>query len=246
MSGQGGDLSGMTCIVTGAGSGLGAATAVAFAAAGGKVLAVDRSFDARLADIDGVEAVEADVTDAGASQRIAASLDRADVVACFAAISTGGSLEAVTDEDWARIYDVNVIGTVRWIRPFLPLMRAAKRGSIITVASQLALSGGRNNPSYIASKGAIVSLTRCMALDYAADNIRANCIVPGAIETPMLERSFSRAPFAGDARAAALARHPLGRFGRPEEVAEAALFLASDRSSFTTGSVLPVDGGWLA
>ncbi|HEY0121824.1 MAG TPA: SDR family oxidoreductase [Rhizobium sp.] len=246
MSGQGGDLSGMTCIVTGAGSGLGAATAAAFAAASGKVLAIDRSFDTGLADIGGIEAVEADVTDASTPQHIAAGLDRADVIACFAAISIGGSLEAVTDEAWARIYDVNVIGTVRWIRPFLPLMRAAKRGSIITVASQLALSGGRNNPSYIASKGAIISLTRCMALDYAADNIRANCIVPGAIETPMLERSFSRAPSAGDARAAALARHPLGRFGRPEEVAEAALFLASGRSSFTTGSVLPVDGGWLA
>ena len=246
MSGQGGDLSGRTCIVTGAGSGLGAATAAVFAAAGAHVLAIDRSFDPHLCDIEGIETIVADVTDAEAPQRLAARLGRADVVACFAAISIGGSLETVADESWTQIYNVNVVGTVRWIRSFLPLMRASKRGSIITVASQLALAGGRNNPSYIASKGAIVSLTRCMALDYAVDNIRANCIVPGAIQTPMLERSFSRAASADEARVAALARHPLGRFGRPEEVAEAALFLASDRSSFTTGSVLPVDGGWLA
>lgn len=246
MSRESGDLFGKTCIVTGAGSGLGAATAAAFAAAGGDVLAIDRRFDTYLSDIEGIETVEADVTDAEAPQRLATRLDRADVVACFAAISIGGSLETVTDESWAQIYNVNVIGTVRWIRPFLPLMRAAKRGSIITVASQLALAGGRNNPSYIASKGAILSLTRCMALDYAPDNIRANCMVPGAIETPMLDRSFARAAVSDDARAAALARHPLGRFGQPREVAEAALFLASDRSSFTTGSVLPVDGGWLA
>jgi NAD(P)-dependent dehydrogenase (short-subunit alcohol dehydrogenase family) len=246
MSGLDGDLSGRTCIVTGAGSGIGAVTASVFAAAGARVLAVDFAFDDKLPDEEGIERVLADVTDPDAPQRLADSLDRADAIACFAGISIGGSLQTTSDDIWTKVYDVNVIGTVRWIRPFIPLMRAARCGSIITVASQLALSGGRGNPSYIASKGAVIALTRCMALDFAADNIRSNCIVPGAIDTPMLERSFGRAASPAQARSSSLARHALGRFGRPREVAEAALFLASDRSSFTTGVVLPVDGGWLA
>ncbi len=246
MSEQGTDLLDRTCIVTGAGGGLGAATAMTFAAAGARVIAVDQAFDPEIVSDGRIERVEADVTDPAVPERLAASLDEAGVVACFAGISIGGGLEAIADDIWAKVYDVNVISTVRWIRPFIPLMRAARRGSIITVASQLAVAGGKGNPSYIASKGALIALTRCMALDYAADNIRTNCIVPGAIETPMLERSFSRSPLPDEARNASLARHPLGRFGRPQEVAETALFLASDRSSFTTGAVLPVDGGWLA
>lgn len=122
----------------------------------------------------------------------------------------------------------------------------AGKGSIITVASQLALAGGRRSAAYIASKGAILSLTRSVALDYAADGIRANVLVPGAIETPFLERGFARAENRDAARAESQARHPMGRFGSPDEVARAALFLASDDSSFTTGAELRVDGGWLA
>ena len=238
------ELEGKTCIVTGAGSGLGAAAASLFVEAGGRVIAVDRSFPHDAGAF--AETVEADVADAAVPLALAARLDRVDVVACFAGLSLGGKLDQLTEADWQRVLSVNLLGTVWWITPFIDRMRAAGGGSVITVASQLAVAGGRGNPSYIASKGAIVALTRCLALDYAADRIRVNCIAPGAVETPMLERSFARAKDPAQARKTSLARHPLGRFGRPEEVAETALFLASDRSSFTTGTLMPVDGGWLA
>lgn len=116
----------------------------------------------------------------------------------------------------------------------------------MTVASQLALAGGRGNAAYVAAKGAILALTRTMALDFAADGIRVNALVPGAVDTPLLRRSFGRSADPEATAAASRARHPLGRFGTPDEVAEAALFLASDASRFTTGTTLAVDGGWLA
>jgi NAD(P)-dependent dehydrogenase (short-subunit alcohol dehydrogenase family) len=116
----------------------------------------------------------------------------------------------------------------------------------VLVASQLAFSGGRSNAAYLASKGGIVSLARSMAVDHAPDGIRVNVVVPGAIETPLLRRSFARGGDPDGARARSVARHPMGRLGQPEEVARAALFLASDESSFTTGSCLMVDGGWTA
>ena len=241
-----GDLLGRTCIVTGAGSGLGAATAKIFAQERARVFAVDRDFSWRPENKAEIEQIVADVGDVSAPAELAARLTHVDVVACFAAISVGGTLEDLTDEAWRQVLEVNVLGTARWIAPFLPQLRASGRASIITVASQLAIVGGHGNPSYLASKGAILSLTRCLAMDYAPDNIRVNCIVPAAIRTPMLERSFSRANDPEQARVKSLSRHALRRFGEPSEVAEAALFLASDRSSFTTGAMLPVDGGWLA
>lgn len=246
MTKERGDLLGRTCIVTGAGSGLGAATAETFAQEGAKVFAVDRDFSWRPANKAAIEQIPADVGDASAPAALATRLTHVDVVACFAAVSVGGMLENLTDEDWRQVLEVNVLGTARWITPFLPQLRASARASIITVASQLAIVGGRGNPSYLASKGAILSLTRCLAMDYAPDNIRVNCIVPAAIKTPMLERSFFRTNDPEEARVKSLSRHALRRFGEPSEVAQAALFLASDRSSFTTGAILPVDGGWLA
>jgi 2-keto-3-deoxy-L-fuconate dehydrogenase len=125
-------------------------------------------------------------------------------------------------------------------------MLRSGHGSIVTVASQLALAGGRGNAVYVASKGAVVSLTRAVALDHAEDGIRANALLPGAIDTPMLRASLERQSQPAAARERSLARHPMRRFGHPEEVARAALFLASDDSSFTTGALIPVDGGWLA
>jgi NAD(P)-dependent dehydrogenase (short-subunit alcohol dehydrogenase family) len=125
-------------------------------------------------------------------------------------------------------------------------MQRQHKGSIITVTSQLAIAGGKGNSAYIAAKGAILSLTRTMAVDFAADGIRVNAIAPGAIETPMLKRSFARHADPESVREASRNRHAMKRFGKPEEVAEAALYLANDASSFTTGVVLPVDGGWLA
>jgi 2-keto-3-deoxy-L-fuconate dehydrogenase len=125
-------------------------------------------------------------------------------------------------------------------------MQKARKGVIITLASQLAIAGGRGNVAYVAAKGAIMSLTRTMALDYVADGIRVNAVAPGATDTPLLRRSFARAADPAAAQAKSEARHAMGRLGTPDEIAAAITFLASDEASFITGTVLPVEGGWLA
>lgn len=145
---------------------------------------------------------------------------------------------AISEADWDEVFQVNVKGTYLRARAVLPHMMEARKGSIITIASQLALAGGHGSAAYVASKGAVISLTRSIANDYAAYGIRANVLIPGAVETPMLERSFLRQPDPEEARRASRQRHLLGRFGTPREVALAALFLASDDSSFTTGAKL--------
>jgi NAD(P)-dependent dehydrogenase (short-subunit alcohol dehydrogenase family) len=125
-------------------------------------------------------------------------------------------------------------------------MTAQHSGAIVTIASQLARAGGRANASYITSKGAVVALTRAVALDYVDQGIRCNTVLPGATDTPLLQRSFARQPDPDAARERSRTRHAMGRFGKPEEIAAAILYLASDESSFVTGVELPVDGGWLA
>jgi NAD(P)-dependent dehydrogenase (short-subunit alcohol dehydrogenase family) len=173
--------------------------------------------------------------------------DRIDVLLTAAGISVGGTVLTTDPAAWDEVFRVNVGGTWLWAKAVLPGMQARGGGSIVTVSSQLALAGGKGNAAYVASKGAILSLTRTMALDFAADGVRVNALLPGAIDTPLLARGFARrGDQAEAARQASLARHPLGRFGRATEVAEAALYLASDAAGFTTGVSLPVDGGWLA
>jgi 2-keto-3-deoxy-L-fuconate dehydrogenase len=189
---------------------------------------------------------EGDVADGAFAAATVASLKRLDVVLTAAGMSVGKKLADTTEEEWDRVFAVNAKGTFLWLRAALPKMIAGGGGSIITIASQIALSGGRGSASYGASKGAVISLTRSVALDYAADKVRANAIAPGAVDTPFLHRSFARQPDPEAARQHSLDRHPMGRFGTVEEVARAALFLASEESSFTTGSVLMVEGGWNA
>jgi hypothetical protein len=138
------------------------------------------------------------------------------------------------------VFATHVGGTWLWARAVIPAMQRQGGGSIVTFASQLALAGGRGNSAYIAAKGAILSLTRTMALDFASDGIRVNAIAPGAVETPLLARGFGRRPDPEAARLQSRARHAMQRFGRPEEIAKAALYLASDDATFTTGSTLVV------
>ena len=163
-----------------------------------------------------------------------------------AGISVGRALADTSEEDWDRVFAVNAKGTFLWFKAVLPGMLERGRGSLIAIASQLAVAGPRSNCSYAASKGAVVSLVKSVALDYADKGIRANALLPGATETPLLERAFARRADPNAARETLRQRHPAGRFGRPEEIAAAALFLASDESSFVTGAALPVDGGFLA
>ena len=249
-------LAGRVAIVTGAASGIGQAVALLFAAEGARVALVDLD-EARMQATAGAittaggtaSAHVGDVADAAfADATVAAATgawQRVDVLVTAAGISVGRSLRDTASDEWDRVFAVNVKGTFVWLKAVLPGMVERRRGAIVTVGSQLALAGGRGSASYIASKGAVISLTRAVALDHAIDGIRANVLVPGAIETPMLERSFARAPDPAAARERSRLRHPLERFGTPAECAQATLWLASDEASFTTGAILPVDGGWL-
>jgi 2-keto-3-deoxy-L-fuconate dehydrogenase len=235
-------------IVTGAASGIGAEVARVFAREGAKVALVDR--DEIAAPPSGALVFRGDVSNAAFTVATVAEIVKAwgriDVVLTAAGMSVGKKLADTTEEEWDRVFAVNAKGTFLWLRATLAPMIASGGGSMITVASQIPLSGGRNTASYASSKGAVIALTKSVALDYAADKVRVNALAPGAIDTPFLHRSFARAADSAAARQSSIDRHPMGRLGTVEEVAKAALFLASDDSSFTTGSVLMVEGGWNA
>jgi 2-keto-3-deoxy-L-fuconate dehydrogenase len=132
------------------------------------------------------------------------------------------------------------------MRAAIPAMVRQGGGAIVTIASQLALSGGRGNAAYVASKAAVMGLTRTAAVDHATQGVRVNSVLPGATETPMFERSLARQPDPAAARERSRQRHAMQRFGKASEIAGAVLYLASDAASFTTGVCLPVDGGWTA
>ena len=250
-------LMGRTAVVTGAASGIGRASAMLFAKQGAFVALVDRDLiglQQTLAAIEGANGEASlhvgDVSIAefalAATREIIARRGRFDVLMTAAGFSCGGTVVTTDPADWDAVFRTNVGGTWLWSRAAVPEMQRQGSGSIITLASQLAIAGGSNNSAYIAAKGAIISLTRTMALDFATDGIRVNAIAPGAVDTPMLRRSLARHADPEPVREASRNRHAMKRFGRAEEVAEAALHLASDASSFTTGSVMVVDGGWLA
>lgn len=250
-------LAGRTAIVTGAGSGIGRASALLFAKEGAFVALVDRDragLEETFAEVGGAKAEASvhvgDVSETDFAQTTVSDLmarrGRLDVLMTAAGFSCGGTVLTTDPADWDAVFRTNVGGTWLWVRAAVPEMQRQGSGSIITLASQLAIAGGKGNSAYIAAKGAIISLTRTMALDFATDGIRVNAIAPGAIDTPMLRRSFARHADPEPVREASKARHAMKRFGQAEEVAETALHLASDASSFTTGTVMVVDGGWLA
>jgi 2-keto-3-deoxy-L-fuconate dehydrogenase len=168
------------------------------------------------------------------------------VLLTAAGMSTGGTVDAIEEAAWDRTFAVNVKGTYLWIHYAIKSMIENRSGAIVTIGSQLAQSSPGKNAAYIASKGAIASFTKTMAVDHAAQGIRVNALMPGVIDTPMPARSLKRYADPEAMKAFWKHRHPMGRIGKPEEVARAALFLASDDSSFVTGTLLFVDGGWTA
>ncbi|HJQ61047.1 MAG TPA: SDR family oxidoreductase [Vineibacter sp.] len=244
-------LKDQVAIITGAASGIGRATAERLAREGARIVAVDRDA-AALATLAGESCriATGDVLDEAFARAtvdaVARDWGRVDILVTAAGISLGKTAPDTSLEHWNTVMGVNVTGTFLWIRECLRPMAAQRRGAIVTIASQLAEAGGRGNVSYVTSKGAVVALTKAVALDHVGDGVRCNTVLPGATETPLLARSMGRQPDPEAARARSRARHAMGRFGRPEEIAAAILYLASDEASFVTGVALPVDGGWLA
>ena len=244
-------------IITGGGSGIGQMTATRFAEEGASIFVADQDADGAAATTALVEAAGGvcasfvcDVTDedaaaAGVSRALEA-YGRVDVLMTAAGISVGRRVVETEPADWDRVFAVNVKGTYLWMRAAIPHMVEQGAGSVILIASQLGVAGGVGNAAYFASKGAVIALGRTTAVDYATAGVRVNSILPGATETPLLDRSFGRLNNPDAARARSLSRHPMGRFGLPREIADAAVYLASDEASFTTGTELAVDGGWLA
>jgi len=220
-------LAGKTVLVTGAASGIGLACADRCEREGGRVLRLDRA--------------ECDVADQEQVERYFGGVDRLDVLINSAGIAARLPVSEQDPAGWDDVMRVNVRGLYLCSRAAVPLMRA-RGGSIIHMASVVGVTGVRNRAAYSASKGAIVALTRNMALDYAGYGIRVNCLCPGFTRTPL-----TRGIFADPGRLAKLtALHPLGRLGEPEDIANAALFLASNEAAWITGQAIAVDGGFTA
>ena len=233
-------LQGRVALVTGGASGIGAACAERFAAEGAAVAtldvagAVDHTVDVR---------DEAAVADAVA--KVVAQHGRLDIVLNAAGVAGGGPVHLVPVEEWERVLDVNLKGTFLVNKHALGPMLEQRSGSIVNIASIEGLEGTEGGSAYNASKGGVVLLTKNMAIDYGRIGIRVNCICPGGIDTPMLA-SVIDSDGMTTYRDKLLEEHKLGRWGRPDEIAAAAAFLASDDASFVTGHALVVDGGMTA
>jgi 2-keto-3-deoxy-L-fuconate dehydrogenase len=238
-----------TAFVTAAGQGIGRATAKAFAAAGASVVATDVA-TAKLAGLESdlIRTVGLDVLDAGAIDRAAQDVGTIDILFNCAGVVHQGALLDATETDWSFAFDLNCRSMFRTMRAFLPGMLARGHGSIINIASVASsLKGVPNRFIYSASKAAVIGMTRSVATDYVTKGIRCNCLCPGTVETPSLdERIAANAAAAGSidaARAAFVARQPMGRLGTPEEIAALAVYLSSDEAQFITGQAIVIDGG---
>jgi NAD(P)-dependent dehydrogenase (short-subunit alcohol dehydrogenase family) len=245
-------LSGKVAIVTGAGSGIGRGVAEAFSREGARVAVIDQSLEAgeetvRMLRDDGREAcfLHCDVTQESqvfeAVSKAFGAWGRIDVLYNNAGYAVRNTVEHEQEAEWDRCLSVNVKSAFLCSKQVIPMMRSYG-GSIIHTSSVTGLTGVRNRAAYSAAKGALVSLTRNMAMDYAEAGIRVNCICPGFVVTPMLEPLFRDPDRAERLRS----MHPLGRFGRVEDIAHAAVFLASDESAWMTGQCLTIDGGFSA
>jgi meso-butanediol dehydrogenase/(S,S)-butanediol dehydrogenase/diacetyl reductase len=246
-------FSGRTAIVTGGGSGIGEATVHALFTEGASVVVVDANEAAatriaeRLGDERRAYAVPADITDRASVDALmseaAKKFGRLDILVNSAGIRGVASVLDVELEQWKRVHAVNLEGTLNASQSFARIVRqAGNPAAIVNISSTAGIMGIPNRASYVSSKHAIVGLTREMAMEVGELGIRVNAVAPGMIRTPMTEVMFQDPE--GERRIRAV--HPIGRAGRPEEVAAAILFLASDAASFVTGAILPVDGGYSA
>jgi 2-keto-3-deoxy-L-fuconate dehydrogenase len=241
------ELNGLKALVTGGASGIGLAIAATFAAEGAAVAVLDLAPvrpDALPAAID---YVSASVTDDGAVRAAVAtaldSLGGLDILVNNAGIGAQGTVEDAADEDWHRVLDVNVVGMARVSRAAWPALRASAHAAVVNTCSIAATAGLPQRAVYSASKGAVAALTRAMAADGMPDGIRVNVVNPGTADTPWVGRLLDSAADPAGERAALEARQPHGRLVSADEVAHAALYLASPRAGSTTGAEIAVDGG---
>ncbi|WP_254206058.1 SDR family NAD(P)-dependent oxidoreductase [Nocardia alni] len=236
-----GQLEGLVAVVTGGGSGIGKAVAAAFLVAGARVAVLDLNpgseglaLTCDVCDDDSVRAaIEAVVTEFG----------RLDIVVNNAGIGAQGTVEDNPDDEWRRVFDVNVMGAVRVSRASLPHLRRSPAAAIVNTCSIAATTGLPARAAYSASKGAILALTRAMAADHLREGIRVNCVNPGTADTPWVQRLLASAPDPAAELAALNARQPHGRLVTATEVAAAVLYLASPAAASTAGTMLEVDGG---
>lgn len=238
-------LDGKRALVTAAAQGIGEAIARAFAEAGATVIASDVATDtlAALADVDGITVETLDVLDGAAVEALVARTGPFDVLANCAGVVHHGSLLDCTEEEWDFAFDLNVKSMYRVCRAVIPGMLEQGGGSIVNIGSICAHKGLPNRFAYSASKSAIVGLTKTIAADFVSGGVRCNMINPGTVQSPSLEGRIAAFDDPVAARAAFIARQPMGRLGRPEEIAAMAVHLASDEAVFTSGTQMNVDGG---
>ena len=233
-------------VVTAAGAGIGRATALAFAAEGATVLATDIDA-AALASLAGetIRTARLDVRDEDAVNAFFATAGRCDVLFNCAGMVPNGSVLDSTPDVFAAAFDLNVLSMVRTIRAVLPGMIDLGYGSIINISSVASsITGVPNRSAYGTTKAAVIGLTKSVAADFVGRGIRCNAICPGTVDTPSLRGRIAAQPDPDAALKSFISRQPMGRFGRPEEVAAAAVYLASDESGFVTGQTIVIDGGW--
>jgi 2-keto-3-deoxy-L-fuconate dehydrogenase len=237
-------LNDLVAVVTGAGSGIGLATADAMLREGARVAALDLTPPPART---GLLPRACDVTDqASVDAAVAAAVAHyggIDVLVNNAGIGAQGTVEDNQVAEWQRVFDVNVFGIVRVTRACLPHLRRSQRAAIVNTASIVSWTGLPRRACYGASKGAVYALTLAMAADHAGERIRVNCVCPGTIDTPWVARLLAAAADPAAARAALVARQPVGRLGTAEEVAAAIVYLASPAAGYTTGTALQIDGG---
>jgi 2-keto-3-deoxy-L-fuconate dehydrogenase len=238
------DFTGLRAIVTGGGSGIGLATAQLLSARGGDVAVLDLDPGAAREPLRGIEA---DVTDdasvRSAVTAAASALGGIDILVNNAGIGAAGTVADNPDEQWHRVFDVNVLGIVRTTRAALSWLRQSEHAVIVNTCSIAATAGLPQRALYSATKGAVLSLTLAMAADHVGEGIRVNCVNPGTVDTPWVARLLAAAPDPKAERAALTARQPMGRLVSADEVAAAIAYLASPAAASVTGTALAVDGG---